>query len=525
MLINNKDVDNDYINLYSLSDKKIGIPIFQRFYAWKENHIKTLLEDITNAINSDKELYLLDFIYYKENGKIMLADGQQRIVTINLLIKAINEKIEVLNESVDQIKPFDISYDIKENDDSYNESYHNYIKSPFKNVYTCISNFIDVNVDNLQKIREIITKRIFIYFKKCSNADDAFSIFTQINTGGKPLTKEEIIKTALDQYSKIYDVKINTLNIKDLRQDVVSYYKIVEDNYSINFDQMTIMTFFKEYVTKDKESFIKFKEAINSLDKIKNNPLRYIIKYINRPILFDVMNVLTMKGIDLKLNRKYVEKVMLPLCFASITMSFKLSNPSLINHLTTDLIKKIKKDESVNDLELYIAEFIDDNSAGFKMTNEEFSKALGEHNNGYRNIKKALMIMDVIYRNTAGELNVESINLEHIYPQKPDTEWATKGWPTSHDEQIELIDNIGNYLLLNEAINKRVQNKYITYKVPEYNNIIPKDLMLQTEINTVNFDDFETKKEEYIYERQVEIAKKIRTGLPFGQKLIVSQRV
>ena len=35
MLIKNKEIENEYISLYSLSDKKIGIPIFQRFYAWK----------------------------------------------------------------------------------------------------------------------------------------------------------------------------------------------------------------------------------------------------------------------------------------------------------------------------------------------------------------------------------------------------------------------------------------------------------------------------------------------------------
>lgn len=33
MLIKNKEIENEYINVYSLVDKEIGIPIFQRFYA------------------------------------------------------------------------------------------------------------------------------------------------------------------------------------------------------------------------------------------------------------------------------------------------------------------------------------------------------------------------------------------------------------------------------------------------------------------------------------------------------------
>lgn len=520
MLIKSKQIENNYDKLYSIVDNKIGIPIFQRFYAWKEAQTRQLLEDILNATKNNKELYLLDFIYYIEDEKIMIADGQQRLVTINLLIKAINDTISINNLQIDQIKPFDISYDIIENNNKYHDSYYNYVKAPFKKVFLYLSEFINNNIDYLEKIKEIITERIYVYFKKCTSADEAFLIFQQINTGGKPLSKDEIIKTALDQYSKIYDIEIETLNIKSIRQDLISFYKYKEDNYSANFDNMTIMSFLKKYVTKDRDSFKYFKESVDKLDRLKGNPLGYIIQYINRPSLYDVMNVISMMNIDLRINKKYVNKVMLPLCLASITLSFKTGNPVIIKYLSTDLIKMIKEGKSVDELERYIAEYINRNSSALKITLEEFTEELGKQGTNYQNIKKALLIMDVMFRNTAGELNVESINLEHIYPQKPDTEWATKGWPTSHDEQQVLINNIGNYLLLNEEVNKRIKNKYIIHKIPEYNNIIPKDLMLQTVINTVDFQKFEELKEDYIFERQKEIAKQLRSGLPFGEALI-----
>lgn len=420
MLIKSKEIENEYINIYSLIDKKIGIPIFQRFYSWKETQTKQLLEDILNSLDNDKQLYFLDFIYYMEDEKIMLADGQQRIVTLNLLIKAINDVIEEDDLPVDQIKIFDISYDILLNDEKYRKTFEqDFVVSPFKKVYLHLYNFIREHKGKIEEIKVVITNRIFIYFKKCVSVDDAFLVFQQINTGGKPLTKDEIIKTALDQYSIIYDIKIDTLKIKTVRQDLISYYKFIENDYNTNFDNMAIMSFLKKYVTKDKESFQKFKDSIELLRKLDGNPIMHIIRYINRPSLYDVVNVMVMKSIDLKVNKEYVNKVIIPLCFASITLTFKGGNPVLMKYLANDLIKKIKNEESADNLSYEIAHYINKNATAFKMSINDFINSLGgATESNYQNIKKALLILDVMHKNTAGQLNIDSINLEHIYPKK-----------------------------------------------------------------------------------------------------------
>ena len=90
----------------------------------------------------------------------------------------------------------------------------------------------------------------------------------------------------------------------------------------------------------------------------------------------------------------------------------------------------------------------------------------------------------------------------------------------ARESQKELIDNIGNYLLLCEEVNKSIQNQYITHKVAKYKDIIYRDILLQTPINTVDFNRFTDEQGIYIKNRTCEIAKMIQTGLPLGRVLI-----
>lgn len=111
MIIQKNAVSTTYERLYSYQNQKIGIPIFQRFYSWKEKEIYQFKEDMLSAIDDkNKDFYFLDFIYYIEDGKIKLADGQQRIVTLNNFIKAIQKVSEEEKINID-IKLFDIEYD------------------------------------------------------------------------------------------------------------------------------------------------------------------------------------------------------------------------------------------------------------------------------------------------------------------------------------------------------------------------------------------------------------------------------
>lgn len=524
MIVKRGTIQTTYENLFSYNDKKIGIPIFQRFYDWKEAQITQLKDDILQAVKDNtRQIYLLDFIYYIENdsGKIMLADGQQRIVTINNLIKAIKDIAIENNIKISNINYFDISYDIMENDLKYKTHFFKYPTSPFKTIYLNLKDFIKSNINIIENIISVIKNNIFIYMKKCANADDAFEIFQQINTGGKPLSKDEVIKTALDQFSKIYEINFNTANIKEVRQSIISYYKFKKNEVDKKFDNMAIITFLKDFVTKDKKIFQSFVNTISLLKKLEDNPMKYVIDYINRSSLFDVLNILTMKKIDVNIKKEYITKLMIPLCMMSISLTLNNSSPTSFKYLLAEVIKKVKNDINVDDINYFLIEHINNNAVTWKIPFSDFSEKLGSIETP-KGLKKGLLIMDIIDKNVSGKVTVPLINLEHVYPQNPNYERAKNGWPSHKEEQKCLIDNIGNYLLLCESVNKSVSNQYITRKVTCYKEIIEKDKVLQTPINTLDFNKFEKDGQRYIKERQIEIASKIREELPLGKVLITT---
>jgi Uncharacterized conserved protein len=97
------------------SKTKYFIPAYQRGYRWTESQVKDLLNDIWQwGKNHDEPTakYSLQPIVVKEHGgpdyDYDLVDGQQRITTIFIIIKA----LRTLNSSISEAK-YSISYETR----------------------------------------------------------------------------------------------------------------------------------------------------------------------------------------------------------------------------------------------------------------------------------------------------------------------------------------------------------------------------------------------------------------------------
>ncbi|MGP7733631.1 DUF262 domain-containing protein [Oceanimonas smirnovii] len=83
-----------------LAASQLSIPIYQRPYKWQVHHVEQLLEDI--ARHKDKTAYRLGTLvlhrYIEEDKeKHDIVDGQQRTITLLLIVKAILAEKEKLN--------------------------------------------------------------------------------------------------------------------------------------------------------------------------------------------------------------------------------------------------------------------------------------------------------------------------------------------------------------------------------------------------------------------------------------------
>ena len=104
--------------LIEKNQRQFVIPVYQRNYDWEKSHCKKLYEDIVEAYKRDR-FHFIGSIVYVDQGeenkiqKCLIIDGQQRITTIFLLLKA------MLDLATDEYLRNELS-DILFNVDKYN---------------------------------------------------------------------------------------------------------------------------------------------------------------------------------------------------------------------------------------------------------------------------------------------------------------------------------------------------------------------------------------------------------------------
>ena len=87
----------------------LSIPNYQRIYCWEENNVKCLLDDVSEhiSVNNKTPYRLGTIILHFHNNKYDIIDGQQRLVTLALLLSEIGVKTSLLNEQLTSQRSID----------------------------------------------------------------------------------------------------------------------------------------------------------------------------------------------------------------------------------------------------------------------------------------------------------------------------------------------------------------------------------------------------------------------------------
>jgi len=93
------------IFIYLEGSKSFQVPLFQRTYSWKRRHIKTLWRDLEEAKEEVGTTHFFgSFVTMPipspaaSISKYVIIDGQQRLVTISILLAALRRKIIELDK-------------------------------------------------------------------------------------------------------------------------------------------------------------------------------------------------------------------------------------------------------------------------------------------------------------------------------------------------------------------------------------------------------------------------------------------
>lgn len=86
------DIERETIG-HVLKDTRLRVPIHQRSYAWQEEHVADLYQDLTKAIRDNEPEYFLGSMVLIRaiDGRLEVNDGQQRLATSVILLAAIRD--------------------------------------------------------------------------------------------------------------------------------------------------------------------------------------------------------------------------------------------------------------------------------------------------------------------------------------------------------------------------------------------------------------------------------------------------
>ena len=174
------------------------VPAYQRGYRWSKTEVERLLDDIyLNGPNS----YCLQPVVVRNTGeRYELIDGQQRLTTIYLIYKFLNQMYPYYYDE----PQFSLVYETRENSESFlkdidlskrNDNIDYWFIS---NAYECIEKwFAEEKRIRDRAISECFDKYTKIIWYEVGEDEDAVSLFTRLNIGKIPLTSAELVKAML----------------------------------------------------------------------------------------------------------------------------------------------------------------------------------------------------------------------------------------------------------------------------------------------------------------------------------------
>lgn len=534
--MSNMDIDAGESTVQqAFSDKSTyTVPDYQRPYSWKKEQLTDFWNDL-NSVSSDSTHFLGSIVLIKhetsfnELNELEVVDGQQRLTTISLLLRAMQSQYKENNDPNDITDLIDEDY-LYERDDNNNQhpklSLSQFDGNDYENILNGRENAVDDdskllnaleffqeklsdhNIDELDDLRAKLSNQITLVIVECTSPGSAFRLFETLNNRGMELSAVDLMKNSLLQTATNKYAGGSSSNQYD---HIRTQWEYLLENVVHQID--TPNRFFRHFIMSRREPdisgnvssrtlFDSFNEIINSELPTQGIPLT---SYIDEMVdISDTYMGIVDASID-EYSGKQTKK---------INSRLRNLNDIESSHSRTLILRSIEEfDDSTKTLEVLrllesfmtrwrVADLttgatldrifsnlcsdafqepdpIDEIRTKLKEeapTDEEFKAKFA--NSGFKNNSMTRYILDTIERehySSAGGKTYDraSVDIEHIAPQSALSAEKYKPWRsvldlTEAEYKNQYRNRIGNLTLLEESLNEKASANPFEQKKDQY---------------------------------------------------------
>ncbi|WP_187948005.1 DUF262 domain-containing protein [Helicobacter pylori] len=501
---------NDF---FALTGTIFSIPVYQRNYTWEEENCGKLLQDIIN-ISQNKKTHFMGSITYilhlidDEKGlrqlqEFVIIDGQQRITTIMLLLKAIETKIpdEEIKKEIDnllnlagqrlRLKPIKSdkeAFDLVMQNRSHEIQGVSHIKDNYKFFTKELDNYISKGY-RIEEIYGAFLRLKIVAIGLELGEDDPQVVFESINATGVQLKGLDLIRNYLmmgensDRQKHLYETYWvpleNWLGEKDLNDFIKTYLRIylenklkeeerevyyaLKDHHRDNFpdDIQGLMSDMREYgriyqIFLDRDHYFLHRGDPQQLAN-----LRLRIKDLVK-IKFGVAKPFVLRCArdfeEGKLDYENFHEILQILTSYYVRRSV-CGDSNALNKFLYPLYRQLEEDVSADALKRYLGKSV--GQAAFP--NDDKIKAAFLVRNAYAaNQVCKFILLEIEKLSNAEPPREENLEVEHFYPKTPTQEWRDRVGDYFTFEQ-DYLNNFGNLTLSGQ--NQRLGNKSYEAKI------------------------------------------------------------
>ena len=506
--------------LGSGKSKPFVIPEYQRPYAWTEEQVETLFEDlwefttISGGAERESSYFLGSVVSYEnENGEQEIIDGQQRITSLFLLLRAIYTKLVATPESertaeannfIGKIEPTiwrtdkltgtvdfknilltsrvvnnegnEILRAILESGKTDENAKDNYSRNYryFQKLFDRHSTENPLMI--YQFIYAVLNQAILLPIT-ADTQDTALTIFSTLNDRGLPLSDADIFKAKIYNQLEVEAKKAFIERWKDLDEQATDANESIQQLFYYNMfyyraldqDTNTTTPGVRKYYAANKFERLYKKELLDTLFVILN-----LWKVVNKgeEIEGEAWSKNNKIKQTLDILTSYPNEfwkypvVIYYVCYRN-EENFETRFARFLNKLLMELMTKYLMMPTINavkpDILKLNSAIVASNIPIFEFKTVDVTQLEPYIHNPNRNAVR--MLLKTLAYEHQDDLLPTKWEIEHIFPQK----WQTNYFPKESDSTIrEKIEHIGNKLPFEKKLNIVAGNGYFSKKKKEY---------------------------------------------------------